>query len=108
MTNSGFVYIWQYSIDLERESEFLAAYQSNGDWAKLFSKDSGYIRTELLQDTSKRNVYMTIDHWTSKSARDSFRETYSVEFTELDERCETYTVNEIFIGDFVVHEAGAI
>jgi hypothetical protein len=107
MTHSNFVYIWQYSIDLERESEFLAAYQSDGDWAKLFSRDPNYIRTELLQDSSKQDVYMTIDYWTSKSARDSFRETHSTEFANLDERCESYTVHEVLIGDFVINEAGA-
>ena len=107
MTHSNFAYIWQYSINLEREAEFLAAYRSDGDWAKLFSRDSDYIRTVLLQDSSGKNVYMTVDYWTSKSARDSFRVAFSEEFKELDERCEAYTVKEVFVGDFVVHAASA-
>lgn len=104
MDGAHFTYIWQYSIRPERREVFLAAYRSNGDWANLFSRDSNYIGTELLQNSSDRNEYLTIDYWTSKSARDSFRELFSVEFEALDRRCEEYTVNEVFVGDFVIHK----
>jgi hypothetical protein len=104
MTDSNFVYIWKYAIRLERESEFLAAYQPDGDWAQLFSRDPNYVRTELLRDASENDVYVTIDYWKSKSARDQFRQIHTKDFDEIDKRCEAYTVSEDFVGDFVVHD----
>ena len=102
MASGLFVYIWQYTIDPEFESEFLAAYGSEGDWARFFSRDTNYIKTDLLEDSNHKDQYVTIDYWTSKSARDSFRAKYSSEFDEIDTRCETYTKKEVFIGDYVI------
>jgi len=107
MTGQSFVYIWQYTIKSGLESEFLSAYESDGDWAKLFSKDINYLKTDLLHCTEDSDVYVTIDYWTSKAARDSFREENSEAFKELDERCEAYTISEVFIGDFVINDARA-
>ena len=104
---ANFAYIWKYSIKPEEEEGFLAAYHSKGHWATLFSRDRNYIKTELLRDSSDEYVYLTIDYWTSKAARDTFREEYSDEFDALDRQCEAYTVSEVLIGDFVIHDAGA-
>lgn len=97
-----FVYIWKYTIALDFESEFLSAYRIDGDWSELFSRDSNYIKTDLLQDSVHKDQYMTVDYWNSKSARDSFRSKYSKEFEELDRRCEAFTKKEVFIGDYVI------
>lgn len=104
MNSGSFAYIWKYTIDLDWESEFLTAYRMDGDWAKLFSRDNSYIKTELLQDSNQKNQYVTVDYWTSKSARDLFRVKYSREFEELDERCEEYTKKEVFVGDYIILE----
>jgi hypothetical protein len=98
---SHFVYIWTYEANPDREAEFLSAYRSDGEWARFFSRDENYIRTELLQDADRKLHYITIDYWTSKLARDSFRGENAEEFHELDEKCEAYTVSESFVGDFV-------
>ena len=73
----------------------------------IFPRDSNYIRTELLQDPSKKDVYLTIDYWTSKSARDAFRDTYVEEFNALDKKREAYTVDDVLIGDFTIDGPGA-
>jgi heme-degrading monooxygenase HmoA len=107
MMHPTFAYIWQYSINPERKDEFLAAYRTDGEWVKLFSKDRNYVRTELLQDSSDESVYVTIDYWTSKTARNAFRESFAEEFAALDEKCEAYAIKEIPIGDFIIVGADA-
>ena len=107
MVDSDFVYIWQYTIKPDFAAEFLAAYESDGEWAALFSKDGNYIKTDLLHDAEKVDVYVTIDYWKSKEARDLFREKYSEEFEDLDKRCEAYTNSEVSIGDFIVNDSVA-
>jgi len=102
MQTEQFAYVWQYTIRADRLSDFLAAYRPDGEWTKLFSRDPNYIRTELFHDSDRSDRYMTIDYWTSRTARDAFRENYAAEFSRLDEKCEQYTLSEVFIGDFVV------
>jgi heme-degrading monooxygenase HmoA len=102
VTRERFAYIWQYTIDPDCRQAFLAAYEPQGEWARLFSRDAAYIETVLLQDDKREDRYMTIDYWTSRSDRDAFREQYSIEFEELDSRCEAFTREEQFIGDFQV------
>ena len=105
MNKELFTYIWQYTIHPELESEFLEAYQPDGEWACLFSRDPNYIKTELLQDSKNKAQYMTIDYWTSEAARDAFRSKYGREYDELDERCDSYTRSETLIGDFITIKA---
>ena len=101
MASERFAYIWQYTIEPSFRTAFLAAYKPSGEWAQLFSRDPSYIQTVLLQDDEDENRYVTIDYWKSKADRDSFRERYSVEFDSLDNRCETFTREEQFLGDFL-------
>ena len=96
-----FAYIWQYTIKPASRTAFLNAYEPNGEWAQLFSRDPSYIETVLLQDEEDANRYVTIDYWESKSARDAFRERYSVELSRLDTRCDDLTVEETLLGDFL-------
>ena len=101
MAYRRFAYIWQYTIEPTSRPAFLDAYEAKGEWARLFSHDPSYIETVLLQDEEDENRYVTIDYWKSKSDRDSFREKYSVEFDSLDTRCEEFTTEEEFLGDFL-------
>lgn len=102
MASERFAYIWQYTIKQAHKQAFLAAYEPKGDWARLFSRDPAYIETVLLGDDQDENRYVTIDFWRSKADRDAFRARYSVEFDELDSRCEEFTEEEQFLGD--LHE----
>jgi hypothetical protein len=79
----------------------LAAYGPTGEWVRLFSSDPAYLETILLCNADDENQYLTIDFWKSKSARDSFRERYSIEFDRLDSRCEALTKDELFLGDYL-------
>ena len=106
METDRFAYIWQFTIERAHRQAFLAAYGSNGEWARLFSRDPAYIKTVLLRDDKDENRYVTIDYWSSRAERDNFRKRYSVEFDALDSRCEAFTKEEQFIGDF--HEIGAV
>ena len=100
MKSHRFVYVWRYVVDSGRRSEFHDNYGPNGTWARLFSRESGYIRTELMRDDNDENVYLTVDYWVSKADRDLFRKRYAREFDELDSACEAFTLEEEFIGDF--------
>lgn len=102
MQSKKFAYIWEYSVDDQRKADFLAAYNSTGTWAQLFRRDETYLGTELLVDDAAPRRFVTIDYWTSKSARDDFRERNRAEFDELDTRCEEFTSSETFIGDFII------
>ena len=101
MAAKRFAYIWQYQINPAHKSDFLAAYGPKGEWAELFSRDPSYLGTRLLRDIEDENRYVTIDYWVSRSDRDSFRKRYAAEFSELDSRCEEFTQNEQFVGDYV-------
>lgn len=100
MASERFAYIWRYTIDPRRRSEFLAAYDPRGEWAQLFSRDPSYIETVLLHDGEDENRYVTIDFWKTKVDRDSFRNRFSAEFDGLDHRCEAFTYEEQFLGDY--------
>ena len=101
MTPARFAYVWQYTVRPDRLAEFLAAYSPGGDWTRLFSRDPAYLETVLFRDADDENRFVTIDYWTSRRDRDAFRQRHSVEFERLDSRCENYTEDEVFLGDFV-------
>ena len=102
MSSQQFVYVWEYTIDSSLRDEFLSAYASDGEWAKLMSRHRGYVGTSLFHDTENGNRYVTVDYWLSKSDRDSFRTAFSDEYDQLDQKCERFTATEVFIGDFFV------
>ena len=102
-----FVYIWKYTVRDEFIEAFLTAYGPEGTWAEFFKNDENYLGTDLLRDDSNDNTFMTIDYWTSKSARDDFRAKNETEFNHIDRQCEEFTVDEKLIGDFsIVDDAG--
>lgn len=98
--DAGFVYIWQYEVDPKCRQAFVKAYRANGDWAQLFARDPAYLHTELLESSDRSDVFITIDYWRSRAARDRFRQEYAKEFNKLDAACEEFTVREEFVGDF--------
>lgn len=102
MASETFKYIWRYTINPAHKKAFLAAYNAEGEWVQLFRRDPTYVKTLLLQDAEDENRYMTIDTWKSRADRDAFRIRYSADFESLDRKCEAFTEEEHFIGDYQI------
>lgn len=93
-------YVWEFQVHPDFKEEFESSYGSHGEWVKLFKRHPAYVRTDLLKDQSDPLRYLTVDTWESLEQYRSFREEFSHEFDALDTKCEAYTKNERFLGDF--------
>ena len=92
--------MWEYFVTPEHTKAFLDAYCDSGAWVQLFRRAPGYIRTELHQDGSQPQRYVTIDYWESEAACKAFRSEFSREFEDLDAKGESWTAAEREIGRF--------
>ena len=101
----SFAYVWEYRVKADRIEAFRRVYGADGDWVQLFLRADGYVRTELYQNVDDPTRFVTTDFWTSRKARDAFREQFRAEFEELDERCAALTIEERCLGDFDVATA---
>jgi hypothetical protein len=45
-------------------------------------------------------VFLTLDYWNNKEARDDFIKSHQSEYNEIDKRYEELTIDEYLIGDF--------
>ena len=93
-----YVIIWKYRVRAECTAEFEKIYGENGSWVELFQKASGYLGTELLQDSGELYHYMTIDRWSSATDYASFLISYRIEYERLDAQCEDLTEQEALLG----------
>ena len=98
--------MWEYQVKADRIPEFEKIYHSNGAWAELFRKGTGYISTDLLRDETKPNRYITIDYWDSAESYEAFHSQFKKEYETLDAQCEGLTEHEILLGkwEFVNNE----
>lgn len=96
----GFAYVWEFRVAPENRERFEAVYGPEGDWVKLFRRDPDYRGTDLLHDADRPGRYLTIDHWTSRAARDAFRARFADDFAALDAACAELTAEERNLGDF--------
>ena len=96
----AYICIWEYEVKPEFKESFINYYKSSGDWAKLFERAEGFIRTELFSEQTGVNDFITIDYWESEKNYDEFMNKYYDEYNELDNRCSNFTVSEIMIGSF--------
>lgn len=101
-----YIVVWRYRIEARLREAFVAAYEPGGEWARLFRDYDGYIRTELLMD-STTDEYMTIDYWRDIEAFISFRQKGGKRYRELDEKCSDFTTDETFAGAFSLERADA-
>ncbi len=93
-----FIIIWQYQVKKENTKKFEEIYSANGDWAKLFKKSAGYLGTELFQDITNLQTYLTIDRWESELDFQAFQTQWQAEYKLLDEQCEELTEFETLLG----------
>ena len=92
------VRLWRFEVPEGQEAKFLAAYRSDGDWAKLFMAAPGFIRTDLWRDGD--GVYLTADHWESVTAFEGFQASLGEEYRRLDAELEGVAGIETFLGAF--------
>jgi len=93
-------YVWEYQVHPDHSVEFESSYGSKGEWVNLFQRHPAYLRTELLKDQNDPLRFLTIDTWESREQYISFREEFRNEFDTIDKKCEAFTRNEQFLGDF--------
>ena len=86
--------IWEFLVKKGSEAEFEKAYSKDGVWAQLFKKYKGYIETNLLKDKDRKNTYITIDKWKSKSDFENFKKKSAEEYQIIDKKCENLTEKE--------------
>ena len=89
-----YLIIWEYHVKPECIPEFDSFYSPQGAWVGLFRKSAGYLGTELLHDETNPQRRITIDHWDSRLAYESFLEKWKLEYKALDEQCEGLTERE--------------
>jgi heme-degrading monooxygenase HmoA len=93
-----FVALWEFEVKPGLEKRFLKVYGPEGDWAKLFRKDSNYQETRLLHDSEHPAIYLTLDFWASRQAYKQFMATHAAEYEGLDAAGEELTLREKKIG----------
>jgi heme-degrading monooxygenase HmoA len=92
------VRLWRFEVAPESEDRFIAAYSSDGDWARLFATARGFIRTELWRNGD--GIYLTADHWESVEAFEHFQAGHGEEYRRLDRELEGIAGLETFLGAF--------
>jgi len=100
MMQTEFVYIWKYIVKEENIDEFISAYGVRGDWVRLFNKNNDYIQTKLFRSEKNKSLFITLDYWNNKVARDQFIKSNQFEYDEIDKRCEEHTVTEDLVGEY--------
>jgi heme-degrading monooxygenase HmoA len=90
--------LWTFEVPANAEERFVAAYKSDGDWARLFASAPGFIRTELWR--SGDGLYMTADYWRSAADFEEFQASLGETYRQLDAELEGVSGIESFIGAF--------
>jgi len=90
--------LWRFEVTEEHEGHFISAYRSDGDWARLFATEPGFIRTELWRDGD--GIYLTADHWKSVLDFEQFQAGKGEEYRKLDAELEGIAGIETFLGAF--------
>ena len=90
--------VWEFIVKEEAVSAFQRAYGPDGEWAALFRQHPGYEGTTLLQDTTVRERFLTIDRWQNESLFDQMHHTSHREYSRLDAMFGELTVSERRVG----------
>lgn len=92
--------VWRFRPPDGREDAFAVAYGSDGAWAALFGKASGYRGTTLLQPVEPGGWWLTIDRWNSLADFEAFGHDHGAEYRALDAELEGVAGEEEFVGAF--------
>lgn len=85
---------WEFRPRPERLDEFLAIYASDGEWAALFRRATGFLGTTLAAVGDRPGWYRTTDSWRNAADHAAFLAAFGAEYRALDERCERLTLEE--------------
>ena len=97
-----YVVIWEFKVRPECQSDFIDLCGHSGEWTQWFRKSPEYIGTDLLRSNEDVNLFLTVDKWNSKTAYDQFYNSDRDTFNRLDQKGETYTLEEKLIGAYEV------
>jgi heme-degrading monooxygenase HmoA len=100
VSGSQYVIVWEFRIKATTQAEFVKQYGSEGAWARLFRRSSGYIRTELVRDVSDPLRFLTLDYWQAEDEFSGFRAQNLAEYERLDKELEGLTERETRLGAF--------
>ncbi|MFC3070893.1 antibiotic biosynthesis monooxygenase family protein [Phenylobacterium soli] len=92
--------LWRYAAAPGAEARFAEVYGPKGDWARLFGRAPGYVRTELLRGAD--GGFATLDYWDGPESFEAFKAAFGEAYAELDARCEALTEREEKVGVFEV------
>ncbi|HUC54587.1 MAG TPA: antibiotic biosynthesis monooxygenase [Candidatus Cybelea sp.] len=95
-----FVALWEYEVKPGDEERFENAQGPDGDWVRLFRRDTHYHETRLVRDALRSGVYLTMDFWESRGAYEEFMAEHRAEYEEIDRASAGLTINERRIGWF--------
>src|SRR5207249_6040737 len=95
-----FTAVWEFHVNSEKTRAFEKAYGPEGNWARLFRRGEGYIRTELIRDHKTQGCYLTLDFWASRQAYQRFKKRNLASYKSLDKKCDSLTESERLIGEF--------
>ena len=98
--SSTFVRIWEFRVPSEKADKFRAVYGPDGEWARLFRRETAFLATELLQSATHPNVFLTIDRWASAEAWAAFLRAWGEDYLTLDRHCKNLIVSEGELGTF--------
>jgi ribosomal-protein-alanine N-acetyltransferase len=99
-SNCHFTAVWEFHVASEKARAFEKVYGPEGNWAKLFRRGEGYIRTDLIRDHQIRGRYLTLDFWASRQAYQRFKKRNLASYKSLDKKCNSLTESERLIGEF--------
>jgi hypothetical protein len=97
---NAYIVVWEYQVKAGCEAEFVAAYGSDGEWAKLFERSPEFLGVELLGSVGIAGRFFTLDRWSSSEAMDVFLAANATAYDVLDRRFSAFTVWERRIGGF--------
>src|SRR5947208_16977029 len=95
-----FTAVWEFHVAREKTRAFEKAYGPEGNWARLFHRGEGYIRTELIRDHQTQGRYLTLDFWASRQAYQRFKKRNLASYKSLDKKCNSLTQSSRLIGEF--------
>jgi heme-degrading monooxygenase HmoA len=95
-----YIRIWEFRVPSETVDEFRAVYAADGEWARLFSRETAFLGLELLHSVTHPNIFITIDRWDREEAWAAFLRAWGEDYTALDHRCKRLVVSEGEIGSF--------